>query len=1482
MMTAMNRIYLPFIFGLLFITLASAANEKIIYVDDDATGENNGTSWENAYCYLQDALANAKYGDEIRVAQGFYRPDCRSSHPHGTGDRSAAFELINGVKIIGGYAGLGTSNPNDRSYDSILHGCLGTENTSVTSLNELILYDSPQNNSYHVIKALNINDTSVLDGLFIMGGYANGEGIDHNGGGMYCQNSNLSLINCTFYLNYAVYGGGLFNDYSEPYIGGCLFQENSGVSVQENFEGGGGGIYNYNSNPFIEQCSYYWNETDGWGGGIFNHDCQPIIVSTHFIENSAHWGGGICNMGSDPAIWYCTFRGNRANAEGGGIQTEYGNPNLFNCIFTDNNAELYGGAIYHFLYGEAHGDNCTFIGNSAMWGGAIYAERRLGMTLSNCILWGNTALEGPQIAMVECVFLTLSHCCIQGGKENMFSQGHCSIDWDANSFDLNPKLTPDGHLQEGSPCIDTGNDELRGQDYVDMHGYPRFNNHIDIGAHEFYDGDGDGLQDWWERWYLDTLENIRPEDDPDSDTLTNYQEYGLYSSHPYRSPLRVPSNYPTIQAALDDTYKGSKGHTVLVSSGEYDGNLYFWNKPIVVLAPNGATINCNDSGRLFDPEYGKGNFAVLQGFSILSDKTDYGAGIHLKNSRFMLIDCSIEGNTTSFGVGGITCYLSNPTFCNLEIKPKSGFSDHPMTGYVEHSNVNLSGNLILTSGRLDVTSSWFYGEGGLCLTNDAILRITGQPESRPTIIRADITGPGNIEIDSGQQLIIEGDAVVNLGGIEGCNPDPNTGGHIIVKGALIVRGNASLESTNVDVKLFDVNTPNNIQYNNITLSEASIGFGGEFFVSGNATIKCNNIESEGDRYLDLDPDPDKPNRPIITENRISVLIKEGILGSQGTLLELRAKDYDAIGTSGAYRVSSDSPGFTSDPSENWVLDKLELQENSKLNLTNRQGFEYQDSNEIYPETVYVRELIIGPNSVLNTALQTLYYQDLILKNSNGYEIARNPDTTNTLINSAQFIDIPLLGFSLGIIAMDDQTRFPHNEFDIRVRKRVTDDDDDNPPPPSDPVYAGSIKRVAYDPNLQILKTAGGFMEMRTNAPGKWPAKSVAAKGAFARAGDEDITIEFEYMFRDDPYNEAELIVYLSDQPEVSKQLRQVARIRPPSQGRPGSVGSNQFAVFSGKFPKGDLNFTRGTYIELELRGRDVCCWVDNWDPRIVCSVTCRDYNGSTDVDMSDYLLIPAESGLKNPTSSNKGCLDLMTDGVVDLGDAIVWETYDRSDVLSKCPKAGNDDSGQQSRHAVNMYGTMASKQPVKSRDTVLSGSLVVLAKGGMEGEYVTSDSYLCGINLLQKQINSRQHNSFGRLVTDKEQNVYCIDPIKGLVWLDNDSEQVIVAPEQHIEYGNRKVTIGFFEPDDAIIYDAVFHPEDPNIVYMVPVRVITENNVSYKAAVKLDLDANKDGQRGDISILRLYGDNPDDISSIEAEDPLYIVHEPDYQHLREV
>ena len=80
------------------LAILPIAEGKITYVDTDAIGANDGSSWENAYNYLQDALVDANSMPkpvEIRVAQGTYKPDQGALVI--PGDQMAAFQLINGV-----------------------------------------------------------------------------------------------------------------------------------------------------------------------------------------------------------------------------------------------------------------------------------------------------------------------------------------------------------------------------------------------------------------------------------------------------------------------------------------------------------------------------------------------------------------------------------------------------------------------------------------------------------------------------------------------------------------------------------------------------------------------------------------------------------------------------------------------------------------------------------------------------------------------------------------------------------------------------------------------------------------------------------------------------------------------------------------------------------------------------------------------------------------------------------------------------------------------------------------------------------------------------------------------------------------------------------------------------------------------------------------------------------------------------------------
>ena len=90
------------IISCLLISLNSFSN--IIYVNDNAAGANNGSSWVNAFTKLQDALFVAVSGDQIWVAAGIYYPD------DGVTDNSRfiAFSLRTGIAIYGGFVGTET------------------------------------------------------------------------------------------------------------------------------------------------------------------------------------------------------------------------------------------------------------------------------------------------------------------------------------------------------------------------------------------------------------------------------------------------------------------------------------------------------------------------------------------------------------------------------------------------------------------------------------------------------------------------------------------------------------------------------------------------------------------------------------------------------------------------------------------------------------------------------------------------------------------------------------------------------------------------------------------------------------------------------------------------------------------------------------------------------------------------------------------------------------------------------------------------------------------------------------------------------------------------------------------------------------------------------------------------------------------------------------------------------------------------------
>ncbi|MCK4887618.1 MAG: right-handed parallel beta-helix repeat-containing protein, partial [Planctomycetes bacterium] len=360
---------------------ATMVKKMVFYVDADATGANDGSSWENAYNHLQDALAGALSGDEIMVAQGSYTPDSNSTVPDGSGDREATFRLIDGVTIKGGYAGGGEMDPDKRdveAYKTILSGDLAGDDGGDFANNS--------ENSYHVVTGSGTDTTAILNGFTITASNADGDGypVYHNiGGGMCTQNGSPTVMKCTFIANSAYSGGGMANW--------------------------------GNSSTTVTNCTFIGNSAD-YGGGM-NCGGDATVINCTFIGNSARVGGGM-NCGSDVTVIGCMFIDNTAESSGGGINC--GGTTITNCMFIDNTAEYNGGGM-SIQSGGPTLTNCTFSGNSAgnegggIWLGHIWSNDVL---LTNCILWGNNAEDGPQILLSGSFEenLIINYCDIQGGE----------------------------------------------------------------------------------------------------------------------------------------------------------------------------------------------------------------------------------------------------------------------------------------------------------------------------------------------------------------------------------------------------------------------------------------------------------------------------------------------------------------------------------------------------------------------------------------------------------------------------------------------------------------------------------------------------------------------------------------------------------------------------------------------------------------------------------------------------------------------------------------------------------------------------------------------------------------------------------------------------------------------------------------------------------------------------------------------------------
>jgi len=278
------------------------------------------------------------------------------------------------------------------------------------------------------------------------------------------------------------YGGGVHCDGSSPTIKNCFIMSNEA-------EAWGGGVYLRDSYAIVRNCIVFHNYAYSMWGGIGILMGSPQVIDCEVIENSSNLGGGIgCGVGSSPTIRNCKVYGNisthggggidcsdtialisncefymNQGGEGGGMRCVGSLAEVINCVFLENSADQ-GGAVYCASDSSLSLVHCTITENSAEQGGGIYCYSLAYPAESeivNSILWGNVASEGPEIWLGNSIFpaiLSVSYCDVQGGEAAAHISDGCVLEYE-NNIDADPLFVGflgDYHLQEGSPCIDSG------------------------------------------------------------------------------------------------------------------------------------------------------------------------------------------------------------------------------------------------------------------------------------------------------------------------------------------------------------------------------------------------------------------------------------------------------------------------------------------------------------------------------------------------------------------------------------------------------------------------------------------------------------------------------------------------------------------------------------------------------------------------------------------------------------------------------------------------------------------------------------------------------------------------------------------------------------------------------------------------------------------------------------------------------------------
>lgn len=876
---------------------------------------------------------------------------------------------------------------------------------------------------------------------------------------------------------------------------------------------------------------------------------------------------------------------------------------------------------------------------------------------------------------------------------------------------------------------------------------------------------------------------------------------------------------------------------------ERGGGIYLGTKCSVVVSNCDFTGNsAGQSGGAIACEFNYFGKSLIQDCSIeRNNASTSGGGLYCEDYHGMsIVGCDFFSNKCRDLGGGLYIAQSQSETYLEDCIISDNAADQASGAFIELDGTNA--RFGIGPGLSFERNDWLAEGNGLLHANPGSALALHQTEAR---LSCRMQGPCSIEVDAYSELHLEGDARVDLGG----DPVSSEKGHLTCEGLLRLADSARLEHAEILVTRASFEDYAVVQ-GCVVNAEAGTPYG-QFFVDGNVSLSECDIVADGDRYLDLDPETFNWTDESMQNISIEVNITEGKGGDTGGLFELRGMNGLVPPACGEDQFicqirADDLPVFAE---ASWTIDRLHLTEGAKLNLTNRFDFQtLEDALDSHDEVLYVRDLVLDPNSVLNTAFNRVYYVNL------------DPDPT------AQIVHVPLLGFSLNNISLDDEV-----DFVTRTERNNLYANDPN-------LVRVHVERVTgEDPDPNGMMRMCNLKDRDPDSPRYGEVINARAKGLFAKASEDQILIFFEYLFETSDPN-TELVVYLSDTPGLlahsdarrADHYVEVARLAPPPAGRPGSPGSGRFGVFQEIVSADHLDFVRGTRIELELMGPEgTCILVNDWDPQVQCYGICKDVTWDNFVDTQDFMTVIREYGLNaglTADGNSRACLEgaFSQDGYVDLPDISGWDwTLNLGSRLNFCSVVPLI----RENTVLSALGDHRLERPLPPRNPPadLKG-LLVMGKGGAINVDMKLEDQLCILDHQGRyqeafELPVRRGNT--KLVMHPAGRLYQLSTeagLAGLVGLPEEAfrlppARLIIASDPRYE-GDAVVTIGLQGDGRSVwgrpILDATFDAQ--GYLYVVPAVVHPQGYDPYLAAAKLRIGTSSPPPF--YSLIRLYDDPP--------------------------